>query len=131
MREDSIFQKIVVLSLGAIAICYASLRRAFQWKGNPGEVVGDAPGGSGTACTPASRQTGAGTAGDTVVGGRDADEGDDETVPAAADFAAVVSSLLMMNEDDVFRKIVMLLWLPEDHGASRSVACLRATAALC
>lgn len=113
MREEYIFQKIVVLLLGVSAICFASLCRAFQWKGgNPGEGVGDAVGGSGTPSLPAPPQTEAGcTGGSTAAeGGRDGDEdGENETVSAAADFGAVVSSLLTMNEDDVFRKVVMFL----------------------
>ena len=92
-----------------VTICFASLCRALQGKGSPVEDVGEAAGGSDAACLQASRQAGAESDGDVVVGGQDGDNGDDDSVSSAAGFWAVLDSLLKMKEEDVFRKIVMFL----------------------
>lgn len=106
--EREIFYKQIVAF-----VCWALMifGRAFPVlrMGNPGEGVEDAAGGSSTTCPPALRQTGAGTAGNTTPGGRDGDKGDNASFSAIGDFRAAMGSLLEMEEDDVFRKIVMFL----------------------
>ena len=87
------------------------LGRALQRKlriGDAAEEGEGAAGGDDAACLPATRETGGGTVGNTALEGRDGD-GDSETVSAVANFGALMSSLLAMNEDDVFRRIVMFL----------------------